>query len=127
MTIKLLVTENFPRPALAALQAAGVDVEAVADTMAAASDRQVLARAAGEARWLVTFDRDYGELVFARKAPTPPAILYLRQGAYAPSWPAEAVLAAVGRADFVLGHLVVASGSTLRRRALPSPQPPQVT
>lgn len=127
MTVKLLVNENFPRPALAALHAAGIDVEAVADTMAAASDRQVLARAAGEARWLVTFDRDYGELVFARKAPTPPAILYLRQGAYAPSWPAEAVLAAVGRADFVLGHLVVASGSTLRRRALPSPQPPQVT
>jgi len=92
VTVKLLVNENFPRPSLAALQAAGIDVEAVADTMAAASDHEVLARAAGDARWLVTFDRDYGELVFARKAPTPPAIVYLRQGTYAPSWPAEAVL-----------------------------------
>jgi hypothetical protein len=68
----------------------------------------------------VTFDRDYGELVFARRAPAPPAILYLRQGAYPPVWPAEAVLAALGRADFVAGHLVVLAGQSIRRRALPA-------
>jgi predicted nuclease of predicted toxin-antitoxin system len=120
MTVRLLVNENFPRPALIALRAAGVDVGAVSERMPAASDRDVLAHAAADARWLVTVDRDYGELVFARKASVPPAILYLRQGTYAPSWPAEVVLAALARADFVAGHLVVASGTTLRRRALPA-------
>ena len=95
MTVRLLANENFPRPALLALRSAGVDVESVGQRMPSASDADVLAYAAANGLWLVTFDRDYGELIFARKAPAPPAILYLRQGAYPPAWPAEAVLAAL--------------------------------
>ncbi|HNT40074.1 MAG TPA: DUF5615 family PIN-like protein [Rubrivivax sp.] len=117
---RLLANENFPRPALLKLRAAGVEVEAVAETMPRASDAAVLAHAAATAAWLLTFDRDYGELVFARQAPPPPAIVYLRQGAYSPEWPAEAVRSALARADFVLGHLVVIDGRALRRRALPA-------
>lgn len=120
MTVRLLANENFPLPALRALRAAGVDVDAIAERMPRASDAAVLACAATEGRWLLTFDRDYGELVFARKAPTPPAILYFRQGAYPPDWPAQAALAAIARADFVAGHLVVIEGPRLRRRALPA-------
>lgn len=116
----LLANENVPRPALLALRAAGVDVEAVAERMPMASDTAVLQHAARTGRWLVTFDRDYGELVFARKVGAPPAIVYLRQGPYAPGWPAEAVLALLRRAGFVRGHLVVVSGRTVRRRPLPA-------
>ena len=119
MTPRLLANENFPRPALIALRAAGIDVEAVSEAMPHASDTQVLHHAAATGRWLLTFDRDYGELVFARAVPAPPAIVYLRQGAYAPAWPAEAVLALLGRAAFVAGHLVVISGRAVRRRLLP--------
>ena len=75
MTVRLLANENFPRPALLALRAAGVDVESVGERMPSASDADVLAYAAANGLWLVTFDRDYGELVFARRAPAPPAIL----------------------------------------------------
>jgi predicted nuclease of predicted toxin-antitoxin system len=121
MTVRLLANENFPRPALVALRAAGVEVESVGETMPSASDADVLAHAAANGQWLVTFDRDYGELAFARKAPTPPAIVYLRQGAYPPTWPAEAVLAALGRPDFVAGHLVVIRGRSMRRHVLPHP------
>ena len=120
MTVRMLANENFPRPALLALRAAGVDVESVSEQMPSASDAEVLAYAATHKLWLVTFDRDYGELVFVRNAPAPPAILYLRQGPYPPAWPAEAVLAALNRADFVAGHLVVMAGQSMRRRALPT-------
>ena len=116
----LLTNENFPRPALLALRAAGLDVESVAERMPGATDVAVLTYAAQSGRWIVTFDRDYGELVFARKVPPPPAIVYLRQGAYAPTWPAEAVLAVLAEADFAAGHLVVVQDRTLRRRPLPS-------
>jgi predicted nuclease of predicted toxin-antitoxin system len=117
--VRVLVNENLPRASVVALRAAGVDVEAVSERMPAANDRDVLEHAAESGRWLVTFDRDYGELVFTRSAPVPPAIVFLRQASYTPAWPAEAVLAAVARSDFVNGHLVVAAGSTLRRRSLP--------
>jgi predicted nuclease of predicted toxin-antitoxin system len=92
----------------------------VAEAMPHASDTEVLEHAAAAGRWLLTFDRDYGELVFARTVPAPPAIVYLRQGTYLPAWPAEAVLALVERAEFVAGHLVVVNGRSIRRRALPA-------
>lgn len=120
MTAALLANENFPRPALLALRAAGVKVESVGERMPAASDTEVLEYAAAQGLWLVTFDRDYGELVFALKVPAPPAIVYLRQGAYSPQWPAEAVLSALAQPEFVSGHLVVVSGGSVRRRALPA-------
>ncbi len=119
--IRLLTNENFPRPALLALRAAAVDVESVAERMPGASDRAVLEHAVQDGRWIVTFDRDYGELVFARKVAAPPAIVFLRQGAYPPAWPAQAVLAAMAQADFVQGHLVVISDRAMRRRPLPAP------
>lgn len=117
----LLTNENFPRPALLALRAAGLDVESVTEQMQGATDTVVLHHAAETGRWIVTFDRDYGELVFARKVPAPPAIIFLRQGAYAPTWPADAVLAVLAHGDFALGHLVVVQDRTLRRRPLPPP------
>jgi predicted nuclease of predicted toxin-antitoxin system len=119
--IRLLTNENFPRPALLVLRAAAVDVESVAEQMPGASDRAVLEHAVQDGRWIVTFDRDYGELVFARKVAAPPAIVFLRQGAYPPTWPAQAVLAAMAQADFVQGHLVVISDRAMRRRPLPAP------
>lgn len=118
--MRSLANENFPRPALLALRAAGVDVESIAEIMPGASDRVVLKHAVDTSRWLLTFDRDYGELVFLRAVPPPPAIVYLRQGAYLPQWPAEAVLSLLRRADFVQGHLVVVNGRMVRRRPLPT-------
>lgn len=120
MTVGLLANENWPRPALLALRSAGIDVESVAEQMPRATDSTVLRHAASTGRWLLTFDRDYGELVFARSAPPPPAIVYLRQGAFAPDWPAQVVLDLLRRPEWVHGHLVVVSGRALRRRALPS-------
>jgi predicted nuclease of predicted toxin-antitoxin system len=120
VNVLLLANENWPRPALLALRAAGVDVQAVVEEMPCASDAAVLRHAAAQGRWLLTFDRDYGELVFARAVPPPPAIVYLRQGVYAPDWPARVVLGLLTRADWVAGHLVVVSGRALRRRPLPA-------
>ncbi len=119
MTIGLLANENWPRPALVALRSAAVDVESVSETMPRASDTEVLRHAARTGRWVLTFDRDYGELVFARLVPPPPAIVYFRQGGYAPDWPAEAVCELLARADWVRGHLVVVEGRRIRRRPLP--------
>jgi predicted nuclease of predicted toxin-antitoxin system len=119
-TPPLLANENWPRPALLALRAAGLDVQAVGERMPRASDAEVLHHAASEGRCVLTFDRDYGELVFARAVAPPPAIVYLRQGVYAPDWPASVVLNLLPRADWVAGHLVVVAGRSVRRRALPA-------
>ncbi len=74
----LLANENVPAPLTTQLRASGLTVSAVAELMPGASDRAVLQHAHQQGLWVLTFDRDYGELVFARAVPPPPAIIYLR-------------------------------------------------
>ena len=119
MSRKLLANENFPAPAIKKLRGAGIDVVAVAETMPAASDASVLAFARSEGRWIVTFDRDYGELVFKENLPPPPAILYLRQEPYPPEHAADIVLAMLSEPLQADGFLVVLSERSVRRKRFP--------
>jgi predicted nuclease of predicted toxin-antitoxin system len=116
----LLADENVPRLLVAELRRSGVEVESVAETMPAVGDRAVLARAAAQGLWILTFDRDYGELVFARAVVAPPAIVFVRQQPRAPEDLARDVLALLDRPGFARGHLVVMSERRMRRRALPT-------
>lgn len=120
MTVRLLADENFPRPALLALRDAGLTVDSVSELMPGATDREVLLHAAEHASWLLTFDRDYGELVFARAVPPPIVILYFRQGSFPPLWPAEAAQSLIADPEFCVGHLVVVSERSVRRRRMPT-------
>lgn len=119
MTPPLIVNENFPAPATRLLRASGVDVLAVQEVMPGASDESVLANASATGRWLVTFDRDYGELVFSRRCASPLAILYLRQEPVPPTEAAKWVLALLTKPYEVEGYLVVVGQHTIRRRPLP--------
>ncbi len=78
MTRLLLADENFPLPVVNSIIAAGYDLLAVAGTRPGLSDRAVLALARGEQRCLLTFDSDFGDLVFSQGVLPPPAILYFR-------------------------------------------------
>jgi predicted nuclease of predicted toxin-antitoxin system len=117
---RLLANENVPFPAIAVLRKAGVEVPSIAESMPAARDRAVLAHAVQHGLWLLTFDRDYGELVFARQAAAPTAIVYLRQSRQPPAAFGHDVLALLDDLTFAIGHLVVVTGRRLRRRALPA-------
>ncbi len=119
MSVRLLVNENFPNPAVRVLRDKGVDVVAVAESMSGASDAAVLAAAREQERWLVTYDRDYGELVFSRRLPPPPAIVYLRQGPYPPARPADVLLTMIADPATVTGFFLVVGEHTVRRRRLP--------
>jgi len=115
---KLLANENFPVPAIRKLRSAGIDVVAVAETMPAASDASVLAFARSEGRWIVTFDRDYGELIFKDGLP-PPAIIYLRQEPYPADRAADLVLAMLSEAHLADGFLLVLSERGVRPKRFP--------
>lgn len=116
----LLANENFPAPALKRLRAAGFDVVAVAEDMPGASDQVVLARASELGRWLVTFDRDYGELVFLRDLPSPPAIIYLRQEPIPSDVAAEWLISLMSDPDLKPGFFITLGSKTTRLRRLPA-------
>ena len=64
--MNFLADESRPGPVIRALRQAGHDVVAIAETAAGATDDQVLDRALAERRVLITEDRDFGNLVYAR-------------------------------------------------------------
>lgn len=118
MSLRLLLNENFPAPSVPLLRAAGYDVLAVAEAWPGAADAEVLALAVREMRWLVTFDRDYGELLFARRLPAPPAVILLRVPSYRPDEPARWMIELARDELDRLGRFTVFDGRTCRSRPL---------
>ena len=79
-----------------ALRAAGHDVVAIAEISPRIGDHEVLERAIDERRVLLTEDKDFGELVYAR-ARMNNGVILLRFPADARAAMADAVVDAVGR------------------------------
>ena len=76
--MNFLANENFPRDAVDALRALGHDVAWVRTDAPGSTDPQVLARAVAEARILLTFDKDFGDLAFLAGLPTGCGIVLFR-------------------------------------------------
>ena len=75
---RLLLDENFPHGAVRGLEQAGHDVRSVAGLAPGLDDAGVLTLAREQQRGLVTFDSDFGDLVFQHGAEPPRCIVYLR-------------------------------------------------
>lgn len=76
--MRFLADENFPKAAVAALEAAGHDVLWVRLTAPGAPDADVLATAARGERVLLTFDKDFGELAAQSVLPSGCGIVLCR-------------------------------------------------
>lgn len=87
MKPRLLANENLPAPSVRLLRERGYDVYSVAESSGGLSDRDVLANAVAERRWIVTFDLDYGKLIFGRGFAAPPAVVLFRMRSYRPDAP----------------------------------------
>ena len=76
--MRLLLDENIPRESVRALRNAGHDVFSAAEEAPGSSDATLLGRAHAEARLVVTFDKDVGELAVRQGHSVPAGILLLR-------------------------------------------------
>lgn len=117
--VRLLADENLPRPTAARLREAGHDVVHVGDDFPGISDAAVLRCACVEQRVLITFDHDFGELIFARQLPAPPAIIFLRVPMNDPLVAVDFLIDLLSRPDWLNGYFVTVGVDAVRRRALP--------
>ena len=76
--MRFLADENFPFPALAVLRDRGHDVSWVAEGHAGSADEVVAAICDLEERVLLTFDKDFGDLVFRRGLSSGSSVVLLR-------------------------------------------------
>lgn len=116
MTTRWLLNENFPQPSVLRLRTEGWDIASVSEEDAGAEDYRVMERACNERRWLATFDRDYGELIFQRRLPAPLGVVLLRVPSYLPHEPAEWLIQLQRESQLKDGCFHVFDGDALRRR-----------
>ena len=118
--MRFLADENFPLAGVRRLRAAGHDVAAIINDSPGAKDPDVLARAFDEARVVLTFDRDYGELIYRLGSPVPPGIVYFRYDPLDPEEPAEHLLRLLAvRALALDSRFTVVERGQVRQRPLP--------
>lgn len=115
--MKILANENIPFDSILLLKEKGYDIKSVAVENFGITDKEVLNLSIEEERIIVTFDRDYGELIFKYKLRPPSGVIYLRLYNYTPRQPGEII-------DYLLKELqidtcfrlTVYNGETIRQR-----------
>lgn len=116
---KFLANENMPADAVVAAKPAGIDLVWVRDTMRGATDDDVLAFAVAEDRVLVTFDKDFGEMVFGLGSAASPGIVLLRPRLRSPTFVAQFTVTVLTQAIDWAGNFCVAQEGRLRVVPLP--------
>ncbi len=76
--MRFLANENIPLQVVKALADEGFDITSATLVCQGAPDQEVLALATRENRIVLTFDKDYGYLVFRKRQPAPAGVVLLR-------------------------------------------------
>lgn len=117
--MRLCADENLPGDCIAALRAAGHDVCWIREASPGAPDDLVLARARTEDRLLITFDKDFGALVFQQGRRAAVGVLLFRLRLPTAGETAEAVTRILASRSDWEGHFSVIDERTVRMRVLP--------
>jgi predicted nuclease of predicted toxin-antitoxin system len=119
--VRILADENVPLESVQLLRADGHDVVAAAEGAAGAADDVLLEMAADQRRIILTFDRDFGALIYRRRRSLPDGVVYLRLVPATPTEPALLVRALLDRRDLTLhGRFTVVDRELIRQRPLPT-------
>jgi hypothetical protein len=116
--MRCLADENFPRVAVAALEAAGNDVVWVQTAMPGASDADVLRAAGRERRVLLTFDKDFGELAALSGVAPGCGVVLFRMPAPRSDPAARRLVIRIAARDDWAGHFSVVEPNRVRMRRL---------
>ena len=116
--MRFLADENFPGAAVESLREAGHDVAWIAAEAPSSSDRAVLARAIEEARVLLTFDKDFGELAWRHHLPAQCGVILFRCAMPAPELVGATLAAMASQRDDWPGHFSVIEDGRVRMRRL---------
>ena len=118
--MRLCANENVPEACVVRLRQSGHDVLWVREAAPGSADSAVLARALAEDRLLITFDKDFGELVFKSGAKASRGVALFRISQPSPTAVAERVATVLTSRDDWSGHFSVVDDYTVRMRRLPT-------
>jgi predicted nuclease of predicted toxin-antitoxin system len=116
--MKLLANENIPLASVQYLIAEGLDIKSVGKEFKGISDREVIQLAIEEERTIITFDRDYGDLIFGHGYKPPCGVIYLRWKTFNPDDPGKYIASVIMKSqiDFSYALTVIDEDSIRQRR-----------
>ena len=114
--MKFLANENYPYPSIKILREAGYDVKSIGEEMYGITDVEVLDIAQKESRIILTFDKDYGELIFLHKSFNPPAVVFYWYKGAGPNYAGEILLELIGNNIVLDDNFTVIEQNNLRQR-----------
>ena len=118
--MRLCANENVPEDCVTHLRQGGHDVLWIREATPGSSDAEVLACALAEKRLLITFDKDFGDLVFRCGAKASYGIVLFRIAQPSSAVVAEKVAGVLGCRDDWSGHFSVVDDFAIRMRLLPA-------
>jgi len=115
--MKLLANENFPLQSIKILESAGFDIKSVGKDYSGILDSEVMDIAIKEERTIITFDRDYGELIFKKGYRPKEGVIYLRWDAFQPDEPGNYLIQLFQSTEVKFTNmLTVISETNIRQR-----------
>lgn len=90
--MRFLANENFPLPSFDLLIENDCNIIHIGKWLPGISDREVIEFAMNENRTILTFDNDYGEIIFKYNLKPSSGIIYFRLGSYHPEEPANLLI-----------------------------------
>jgi predicted nuclease of predicted toxin-antitoxin system len=118
--MRLCANENLPEECVLRLRQSGHDVLWIREAHPGTFDAGVLTIAHAESRLLITFDKDFGELVFRCGAKASHGIVLFRIPQPSASAVAAKVVAVLASRGDWSGHFSVVEEFSIRMRPLPS-------
>lgn len=117
--MRLLANENIPLVSVMTLRETGHDVVSISERSPGIPDNDVMQIAHDENRIILTFDRDYGELIFRHQLPSPAGILYMRFLPASAREPADYLLRLIAGGVNLSGTFTTGDRQQIRQRPLP--------
>ncbi len=116
--MRFLANENIPQASVNALRESGHDVVSASERCPGVSDERVMQIAHEEKRVVITFDRDYGALVFQKNFPLPAGVLLMRFRPASPQEPAQFVNRLLSLGIELDGNFTSGDRNRIRQRPL---------
>lgn len=117
--MEFLANENFPLRSIRLLREANHRVVSILQEAPGSIDADILRRAHAEGLIILTFDRDYGELIYRHKISPPAGVVYFRFAPATPTEPGEILLNILARdISSLSGRFTIIERGRMRQRAL---------
>jgi predicted nuclease of predicted toxin-antitoxin system len=115
--MKLLTNENFPLTRVIYLRNKKYDDLHIGTDFSGISDTSVLEIAIKQKRTIITFDKDYGELIYKYDIKPPEGVIFLRINDFTPAFPGKLIHRQLSASNLIFfKKLTVISKNSIRQR-----------